>query len=235
MTDICACLAAVKQRIAAACERAGRDPDSVQLLAVSKTHPSDAVRGLFSCGQRAFGENYVQEALTKADALSDLDVEWHLIGHLQRNKARHAARLFHVIHSVDSVELAVALSRAAAEFGRSLDVYVQVNVDNEDTKSGVSCSEAAGLCDTVAGLPALRLVGLMAVPLWTPDPEDGRSSLRTMRALRDSLPDGDQLGLSMGMSHDLEVAIAEGATIVRVGTALFGSRQPRSGLHGLAS
>ncbi len=224
MMDAAARLKAVNERIIRACERVGRDPASVHLLAVSKTHPADTVRALALCGQRAFGENYVQEALSKAEALSDLKLEWHMIGHLQRNKARHAARLFDVIHSVDSTELAHALSRAAADHDRTLDVYVQVNVDDEDTKSGVSCSDVSAICQNIREMPGLRLVGLMAIPLWTPDPEDSRAAFRTMRELRDSLPGAERLGLSMGMSHDLEVAIEEGATIVRVGTALFGSR-----------
>jgi len=208
--------------VARACARAGRSPDHVLLIAVSKTMDVERVRLAIAAGVAALGENRVQEARGKIEALGH-SVPWHLIGSLQTNKARDAARLFDWIHSVDRVELAQELSRRAHAAERILDVLLQVNLGDEPQKGGVAPAEVKRLSETAAGLPGLRVRGLMAIPPAAPTPEATRPHFRVLRQLR------DELGLehlSMGMSADYEVAIEEGATMVRVGTAIFGPRVP---------
>ena len=216
-----------RQRIADAAAAAARPPGSVRLLAVSKTFPAEAIREVHALGQRAFGENYVQEAVAKKAALADLPgVEWHLIGPLQSNKAGAAARCFDWVESVDRARIADALSAARAGAARPLDVLVQVNVSGEATKSGVAPEEAAALARHVAALPNLRLRGIMGVPAPA-DPARLRREFRALRACYDACEDAGLAvdTLSMGMSADLELAIAEGSTEVRIGTAIFGERE----------
>ena len=221
----------VLARVARAAERAGRDPDSVRVLAVSKTFPPEAIRAVYALGQRAFGENYVQEALAKMDALEDLgDVEWHLIGPVQGNKARPAATRFSWVQTVDRERIAVRLSAARGKDGPPLDVCVQVNVSGEATKAGVVPAQALSLGQAIVALPGLRLRGFMGIPAPTDDAARAHSEFRMLRECFDAaraagLPVDT---LSMGMSADLEVAIAEGATLVRIGTAIFGAREQRS-------
>jgi PLP dependent protein len=222
-------LQAVRGRIAAACARCGRAPAEVTLVGVSKTHPAEAVREAFAAGLRDFGENRVQEAEAKAGALADLQaagLRWHLIGHLQGNKAKKAGALFDVVHSVDEASLGARLDRAAAELGRVLPVLVQVDLAGEATKFGLEESSLMATLESLRGLPALRVEGLMVLPPYFDDPEATRPFFARLRGLRDlSVSRGLSGGaLSMGMSHDFEPAIEEGATIVRVGTALFGAR-----------
>ncbi len=226
MTSISANLQAVKSRIVAACAAAGRDPGRVSLLAVSKTWPADAVRLAAQSGQRAFGENYVQEAVAKAAALADLDLEWHFIGPLQSNKTRPVAEAFAWVHSIDRLKLAERLSMQRPAGLPPLQVCVQVNVSGEASKSGCTAEQAPDLCRAVAALPNLKLRGLMAIPEPAQESAVARRRFGDLRALRDRLNEaGMQLDtLSMGMSDDLEDAIMAGATIVRVGTAIFGAR-----------
>ena len=215
----------VLQTIENAAVLAGR-PRQVALLAVSKTRPAPAVRELAAAGQRAFGENYVQEGAGKARELAGLGLEWHLIGHLQSNKCREAAEAFDWVQSVDRVKLVAALDQARPAARPPLNVLLQVNVDGEASKSGCEPADVAALAALVAAAPNLRLRGLMAIPEPHPDPERRRESFRRLRVLFDQLaadhPDVDTL--SIGMSDDFELAIAEGATLVRIGTALFGPR-----------
>ena len=216
--DIRANLGRVQEAVARACARAGRSPDHVLLIAVSKTMDAERVRLAIEAGVAALGENRVQEAKEKIERLGH-PVPWHLIGSLQTNKARDAARLFDWIHSVDRLELARELSRRAGD--RVLDVLLQVNLGDEPQKGGVAPAEVKRLREAVAGLPGLRVRGLMAIPPAAENPEHTRPYFRRLRELRDAL------GLehcSMGMSADYEVAIEEGATMVRVGTAIFGPR-----------
>ncbi len=222
-------LQAVRDRIATACARSGRSPSEVTLVGVSKTHPPEAVRAAFAAGLRDFGENRVQEAEAKAEALADLraaGLRWHLIGHLQGNKAKKAAALFDVVHSVDGAELAARLDRAAAEQGRVLPVLVQVDLAGEATKFGLEESGLFATLESLRAMESLRVEGLMVLPPWFDDPEATRPFFARLRGLRDgAVARGlGGPGLSMGMSHDFEVAIEEGATIVRVGTAIFGER-----------
>ena len=219
-----------RQRIADALAAAARPPGSARLLAVSKTFPAEAIREVHALGQRAFGENYVQEAVAKKAALADLpDVEWHLIGPLQSNKAAAAARCFDWVESVDRVRIADALSTARAGASDPLDVLVQVNVSGEATKSGVAPEEAIALARHVSGLPNLRMRGIMGIPAPAADPAQLRREFRALRACYDACDDAGLRvdTLSMGMSADLELAIAEGSTEVRIGTAIFGERQAR--------
>jgi len=221
-------LAEVRGRIAAAAGRARRRPEEVALVAVTKTFSVAAVREAVAAGQRLFGENRVQEARAKIAALG-ADASWHLIGHLQRNKAGLAAGLFDVVESLDSEALARELDRRARAAGRRLRVLVQVMLVGEQSKSGVAPEEAPRLLELAAGLPALELAGLMAIPPWPDTAEDSRPHFARLRELRDRwdgscCPRGTLRELSMGMSADFEIAVEEGATIVRVGTALFGAR-----------
>ena len=213
----------VRQRIKGAADRASRDASQVKLVAVSKTHPPAVIREAIGAGLNVFGENKVQEAESKIADVGRYAVEWHLIGHLQSNKARKAVQLFDVIQSVDSIELAERLERICEEEGRdSLSILVQVDLAGEETKSGVPEGDVMRLADYLKACKRLRFNGLMVMPPYFDDPEATRQYFRRLRALRDEiLPGGD---LSMGMSHDFEVAIEEGATIIRVGTAIFGER-----------
>lgn len=228
---IAANLADVRTQIAAAAARAGREPGAIRLVAVSKTFPVERIRAAVEGGQRDFGENRVQEGLDKLEALRDLALDWHLIGHLQSNKARKAAAAFPWIHSVDSRELLGRLDRAAVDAGTRPSILVQVDLAGEATKHGAARTAAADLVKAAVDAQAVRLRGLMLLPPFSDDPEDSRPWFRQMRDLRDELVSSgapaDRLAeLSMGMSHDYPVAIEEGATIVRVGTAIFGRRPP---------
>jgi pyridoxal phosphate enzyme (YggS family) len=223
-------LDSVRERIARAAGRAGRDPTSIRLVAVSKTFPVDHVRAAFDAGQHLFGENKVQEGLEKMRATMDLPIVWHLIGHLQSNKARSAATHFDAIHSIDASALVVKLDEAAAAAGRQVELLVQVNLASEPTKRGVAPAEVAALLATARGRAAVRVTGLMLLPPAVVDPDAARPYFSALRRLRDDLVARGQdpatlSELSMGMSHDFEVAVEEGATLVRVGTAIFGQRQ----------
>ena len=233
MSDIAANLAAIRERIAAAAAAAGRDPGSVRLLAVSKTFSAAHVREAYAAGQRDFGENKVQEALQKIEATAELPIRWHLIGHLQSNKAKKAGPAFAAIHSVDSIDLVRRLDAAALERGARPDVYIQVDLAGETTKFGAPEADVEGIARAASGCQAVVLRGLMLLPPWFDDPEQARPYFRRLRLLRDRLVedgiDRSHLGeLSMGMSHDFEAAIQEGATLVRVGTAIFGTRTVRT-------
>jgi len=233
MTIISANLQAVKARIAAAATAAGRAPESVRLLAVSKTWPQVSVREAAACGQFAFGENYLQEALAKIALLADLGLEWHFIGPLQSNKTQGVADNFHWVHGVDREKIAARLSAQRPVTLPPLQVCLQVNISGEDSKSGVAPEQVEVLARAVAALPRLKLRGLMAIPEASEDSALVRLRFRALRELLLRLNgQGMELDtLSMGMSHDLEAAIAEGATIVRVGTAIFGER-PKHELKG---
>lgn len=222
-------LTGIRARIAAAARSAGRDPAAVRLIAVSKTFPLSAIRDAYAAGQRDFGENRVQEALQKIGAATDLEIRWHLLGHLQSNKARKAGPAFSVIHSVDSVELLTKLDAAAGEAGTTPDLLIQVDLAGETTKFGVAPAEVPRLLDAAAACRAARVTGLMTLPPAPETPEDARPYFRRLRELRDGwlangVPPAMLRELSMGMSGDFEVAVEEGATMVRVGTAIFGSR-----------
>jgi pyridoxal phosphate enzyme (YggS family) len=221
-------LAEVRARIDAAARSAGREPAAVRLVAVSKTFPLDAVRDAYAAGQRDFGENRVQEALQKMADSPDLSIRWHLLGHLQTNKARKTAG-FAMIQSVDSVELLEKLERAATESGHAPELLIQVDLGEELTKFGASVEDVPRLFEVAAACTAVRVVGLMTLPPLPDNPEDARPWFRRLRELRDGwrasgVPESMLRELSMGMSGDFEVAVQEGATIVRVGTAIFGSR-----------
>jgi pyridoxal phosphate enzyme (YggS family) len=226
--DVGVRLAEVRARIAAAAARAGRRPDEVLLVAVTKTVPADAVRAALAAGQRVFGENRVQEAIAKAGDCGP-GASWHLIGHLQRNKARPAARLFDVVESIDSLELAVELDRRAQEAGRRPRVLVQIKLGGEPTKRGMPPDGAPALIEAAARLPHVELAGLMTIPPPSATPEGSRRWFALLRDLRarwegTCCPCGTLRELSMGMSADYEIAIEEGATLVRVGSAIFGAR-----------
>ena len=227
MSRIAVNLHTVRARIASAACAAGRDPAAIHLLAVSKTWPAGAVREAFAAGQRAFGENYVQEASEKASALGELGLEWHFIGPLQSNKTRIVAEVFDWVHSVDRLKIAERLSTQRDAARAPLQLCLQVNVSGEQSKSGVPPHEVSALAHAVAALPRLRLRGLMCIPEPDGDPALLRRRFSLLRQLRDQLrAEGVDLDtLSMGMSHDLEAAIAEGATVVRVGTSIFGERK----------
>jgi pyridoxal phosphate enzyme (YggS family) len=222
-------LQAVRSRIEAAARRAGRDPAEVTLVAVSKTFGVEYVRAAAAAGQRDFGENKVQEGLQKIEEAADTQIRWHLIGHLQSNKARKAATAFAWIHSVDSLDLLRRLDDAAAAQGAAPEILVQVDLAGETTKFGAAQDEARRIADAAAGARAVRLSGLMLLPPWNEDQEQTRPWFVRLRELRerwiaDGFPAEKLRHLSMGMSHDFEAAIEEGATIVRVGTAIFGRR-----------
>jgi PLP dependent protein len=231
MSTIAENLEDVRNRIRRAAASCGRSPEEIQLLAVSKTFPIEAIAEALANGQAHFGENRVQEAESKIPLIPprSTGLTWHLIGHLQSNKARRAAQLFDVIHSVDSVRIASRISQACIELGKQISILLQVDLAAEQTKSGAEMESVSGIVGDLLTLPALRLDGLMIIPPFFADPELARPYFRQLRQLRDSLEQerpgclGHQ-HLSMGMSHDFEVAIEEGATIVRVGTAIFGER-----------
>lgn len=226
MTTISDNLQAVKARVSRALSASARSADSVQLLAVSKTWSADSLSQAYAAGQRAFGENYVQEALTKIAALHDLDLEWHFIGPLQSNKTREVAAHFAWVHGVDRLKIAERLSAQRPENLPPLQVCIQVNVSGEASKSGVAPAQLSALAHAMARLPRLQLRGLMTIPEPSEDDALLRSRFRLLRELRDQLnTEGLVLDtLSMGMSHDFELALAEGATLIRVGSAIFGAR-----------
>jgi PLP dependent protein len=220
MSDLAARWEAIRAQVAGACARAGRSPASVEVLAVSKLQPVEALRAAHAAGVRAFGENYAQELRDKAAALADCaGIRWHAIGTLQTNKAKYVARSADVFHALDRLALAEELARRRT--GAPLEVYLEVNLGGEETKSGLGPDGVGPLLEQLRGLPQLTTVGLMCLPPVGPDAESSRPHFRTLRTLaeRHRLP-----GLSMGTSHDFEVAVEEGATVVRVGTALFGPR-----------
>jgi len=225
-------IARARERIAAVARRAARNPDEITLMGVSKTFPADRIREAYAAGLRVFGENRVQEFAGKADALRDLrNTEWHLIGHLQTNKAAKAAELFDAVDSLDSVRMAEKLNASAGSAGKTLSVLIEINVGGEKAKSGVALNSDE-LEQILRGAPRwgnLKINGLMTIPPNTEDPEGSRPYFRQLRQIRDSIAvrDRPQIGMAvlcMGMSHDFEVAIEEGATCVRVGTAIFGER-----------
>jgi hypothetical protein len=234
-------IATVRERIAAAARRAGRDPDSVQLIAVSKTHPADLIRQAIAAGITDLGENRMQEAIPKIAALRDAGPRWRLIGHLQRNKARPAVEHFDMLHTLDSLRLAEALERHAAQHAAApFPVLLQVNISGEASKEGFDLPGGAtnperwpdfvATVERIAALPHLRIGGLMTVAPLLPDPEQARPVFRRLRQLQEALarqfPTADWQHLSMGMTDDFEVAIEEGATSIRVGRAIFGARPP---------
>jgi pyridoxal phosphate enzyme (YggS family) len=228
-------IADVRSRIEAAARRAGRDSSAITLMAVSKTFPAESVRLSFAAGLRVFGENRVQEFAGKVDGLREMaGAEWHLIGHLQSNKAARAVELFGAVDSVDSVKLAEKLNAAAEKMGKTLPVLIEINVGGEEAKSGVGVesAELEAMLVGAAGWRNLAVCGLMTVPPYIDDPSEARPYFRRLRAIRDGIAARALAGvsmdvLSMGMSHDFEVAIEEGSTCVRVGTAIFGVRQKR--------
>jgi PLP dependent protein len=226
-------IAGIQERIEAAARRSGRNSQDIILMAVSKTQPTEKIREAFSAGLRVFGENRVQEFAGKAAALRDLgEAQWHMIGHLQTNKAGKTTELFHAVDSVDSLKLAEKLNAAAQALGKTLDVLIEINVGGEVAKSGIQLNSSALEELLTAGprLDGLAYCGLMTVPPFTEDPEGARPYFRKLRDLRDgivrrNLPGIRMDQLSMGMSHDFEIAIEEGSNCVRVGTAIFGTRQ----------
>lgn len=230
--SVAASIASIQQRIAIAARRAGRNSDEVALMAVTKTQPPERIREAYEAGQRLFGENRVQDFAAKAGTLQDLqNAEWHMIGHLQTNKAAKTAELFRAVDSVDSLKLAETLDAAARKLDQKLDMLIEINVGGEAAKSGVAPDSPAleELLLAAPRLEALVFRGLMTVPPFTDDPEGARPYFRKLRELRDAiaargLPAVAMQQLSMGMSHDFEVAIEEGSTCVRVGTAIFGER-----------
>lgn len=214
----------VLQQIRVACEHAQRAPETVQLLAVSKTHPSESLREMYAAGQRAFGENYLQEALDKIEALHDLEIEWHFIGHVQRNKTKHLAEKFDWVHGVDRLIIAERLSNQRLQDQSDLNICLQVNIDGQDSKDGCAPDEVAELVAQISQLAKIKLRGLMVIPA-----PDNTAAFADAKALFDAVKEKhahpEQWDtLSMGMSGDLDAAIAAGSTMVRVGTALFGKR-----------
>lgn len=232
MSDLADRFADINRRIAAACERVGRDPSGVRLVAVSKTQPPDAIRDVAALGVETFGENKVQEAHAKIP-LCPSRLHWHLVGHLQSNKAREAVRLFEMIHSVDSLRLLETIDRLAGEEGRTLPVCLEVNVSGERSKFGLPPEAVLETLRAANALFRVKVVGLMTIPPVAEDPGEARPFFRALKTLRDTLQEqaGQALPeLSMGMSHDFEIAVEEGATWIRVGTLLFGPR-PRKEAH----
>lgn len=225
-------IARIRQRIRSAAHRAGRDPETITLMAVSKTFPAEAILQAYDAGIRVFGENRVQEFGGKADGLRGLtDARWHMIGHLQTNKAAKAAELFHAIDSVDSLKLAEKLNDAARNYAKKIAVLIEINVGGETAKTGVppNSPQLENILSSAARLDFLEISGLMTIPPYTDDPQAARPYFRKLRELRDeiaarNLSAVNMTTLSMGMSHDFEVAIEEGTTCVRVGTAIFGAR-----------
>ncbi|HTX15763.1 MAG TPA: YggS family pyridoxal phosphate-dependent enzyme [Candidatus Baltobacteraceae bacterium] len=235
-TAISANLDRIRERIAAAAERARRRPEEITLVGVSKTFPPEAIVAAHELGLRHFGENRVQEFEGKQPKLAELDAEWHFIGHLQRNKARRAVHLFHCVDGVDSLSLAQVLESEAAAQGKRVPILIEVRLSDEPTKTGVAEANVLALAESIAPLANLRLRGLMMVPPYFEDPERARPYFRKLREIKDEL--SRRLGfpppaLSMGMSHDFEIAIEEGATEIRLGTALFGARPPAKAQAGL--
>lgn len=229
-TEIAANIECIRERIARAAERSGRRSSEITIVAVSKTFPADVIRAAYDAGLRHFGENRVQEWETKRPAVANLDAMWHLIGHLQSNKVRRAAFLFHRVDSVDDLVLAKRLDAAAAAEGKNLPVLIEVHLGDESTKSGVVEKDLPSLAAAVAPFAHIDLHGLMTIPPFFDDPERLRPYFRKLRELREDT--SRHLGrklpvLSMGMTHDFEIAIEEGATEIRLGTAIFGERAPK--------
>lgn len=227
-TQIATNIAAIKQRIAAAASRAGRAPETIRLMAVSKTVEPARIRQAIEAGMTLFGENYVQEAREKIPDIGHT-VEWHLIGHLQTNKVKYVVNLFDWIHSVDRLELARELDKRAGQNNRRLNVLIEVNVSGEESKSGAEAPQALELVRQISLLPHLSIRGLMTMPPYSDDPENSRPYFKALCKLRDeisaaAIPNIQMNELSMGMTDDFEVAIEEGATIIRVGRAIFGKR-----------
>lgn len=227
--DIAANISAIKHRIAAAAARSGRDPDSIKLLAVTKTVSPSYVNQAIDAGIFMFGENYVQEAKEKI-AMIKKDVQWHMIGHLQTNKAKYAVKLFDYIHSVDRIDLAVELDKKAGQIDRRINILIEVNVSGEKTKNGIPADAAITLINDISILQNIAVRGLMTMAPYSANPEDARPYFRALRNLRDSIISKGITGthleeLSMGMTDDFEVAIEEGATIIRIGRAIFGERR----------
>jgi pyridoxal phosphate enzyme (YggS family) len=229
MTDIQANLNIIHEQIKTVALQAGRNPNDIRLVAVSKKIPAPAIQKALEAGQIIFGENYLQDAKKKIEELGT-GPEWHFIGHIQSNKAKSVADLFHMVHTVDRLKLANALDREAGKIGKKLPVLVQVNVGEEQQKSGVMPDEAGSLLEALQQLPHLQVHGLMTMPPYKDDPEDVRPFFRALRELSEEFARKDyfykssRVELSMGMSHDFQVAIEEGATLVRIGTAIFGPR-----------
>ncbi|HSR10596.1 MAG TPA: YggS family pyridoxal phosphate-dependent enzyme [Thermodesulfobacteriota bacterium] len=228
MTDIADNLSRIRERIAAAALRAGRRPEDVRLVAVSKTVEPERIRQAMDAGVKILGENYVQEAQKKIESLGH-GVEWHFIGHLQTNKAKVVVRLFHFFHSVDSPKLAQELNRVAAAQKKRLPVLIEVNLAREESKFGTGENEIMHLLESISPLQSISVRGLMTMPPYFDDPEESRPYFRRLRALAESIrqkniPGVSMQELSMGMSNDFEPAIEEGATMVRIGTAIFGAR-----------
>ena len=229
MNSVAENLASIGTRIQEACGRVGRDPESVRLVGVTKTVPPDRIREGVEAGITILGENYIQEARKKIESMADLDVSWHFIGHLQSNKAGIAVERFDLVHTVDRLSLAVEMDRQARKRGKQASVLIQVNVGDEESKSGVSVEGLLPLYRSVSALDGLKILGLMTLPPYLDDAEAVRPYFRMLREwlyrLRQEAPRPDELTeLSMGMSHDFEVAVEEGATMVRIGTSLFGAR-----------
>src|SRR5215204_1614584 len=233
--SLAARLTHVRAQIAAAAEKGNRPAGDVTLVAISKTHPSSSVLKLIELGATDVGENRVQEAEEKITDVGRSRARWHLVGHLQANKARRAVSLFDVIHSLDSVDLARRLDRLCIEEGReSIEVLIQVDLGHEETKSGIDETEIAQLIEALGPLTRVKLIGLMTLPPFFDDPEQSRPFFKKLRELRDTLAANGAFGdgkgeLSMGMTHDFAVAIEEGATLVRIGTAIFGEREKKPG------
>lgn len=230
-TDISSNVSLIRQRMGVACARCGRDPQSVRLMAVSKTVAPERIRQALDAGVTLLGENYVQEAREKIPAIGHV-AEWHMIGHLQTNKVKYVVNLFDWIHSVDRLELARELDKRAGQNNRRLNVLIEVNVSGEESKSGIEATQALELVRQVSLLPNINLRGLMTMPPYSDNPENSRPYFQALRKLRDDISAADIPSipmdeLSMGMTDDFEVAIEEGATIIRVGRAIFGNRMNR--------
>ncbi len=229
MSDVFENIREVKEKISAAALRAGRNPSDIMLMGVTKTVDDERIMEAIRAGIDIIGENYVQEARRKIDKM-DRPLPWHLIGHLQTNKAKYAVKLFDMVHSVDRTSLARELNRRAGIAGTMLHILIEVNVSGEESKSGVAADQAAGLVRETAELPNLKIMGLMTMAPWFDNQEEARPYFRRLRELRDALVNANIPGiemkeLSMGMSGDYEVAVEEGATIVRIGTRIFGARK----------
>lgn len=230
--DIAANLAEIRQQMAAVCREQGRDPNSVRLVAIAKTKPVAMIEEALAAGQTLIGESYVQELVDKTDQLGDR-VEWHFVGHLQSNKAKYLVGRVTLIHSVDRLSLAREINKQWRKAGQTANVLIQVNLGEESSKSGTSPEQTEDLVKAVAALDNIKIRGLMTLPPYCPDPEDVRPYFRRLRELASHLaacrlPGVTMQELSMGMTHDFRVAIEEGATLIRVGTAIFGERQYRS-------
>lgn len=222
-------LQTIRHRVEAACTKSGRNPDEVTLLGVSKTFSAELIREAVDAGVSEIGENYVQELLRKKEELTESGIRWHFIGHLQSNKVKYVADWIHLIHSVDNAGLAREIDKRAAQSGRIIDVLVEVNTTGEQSKFGLRPEATADFVESIGGLENIRVSGLMTIGPFLPDPEDSRPAFSTLRQLRDEIARKKQHNapmhhLSMGMTGDFEVAIDEGATIIRIGTAIFGKR-----------